>query len=105
MMNILSLCTLICAFSIIRSFIWFRTARKIYLLKNRQKFMKNITKPPVNMLKNNTDDGNTTLPFVSNVTGPKPVFPGTYIGVVDLNKTHKYYHSTIIDEMGLVLFE
>ena len=105
MTNILSLFTLVCAFSIIRSFLRLRTARKIYLLKNRQKFMKNITKPPVNMLKNNTSDGNTTFPFVNNVTGPKPVFPGTYMGVVDLNKTQKYYHATIVDEMGLVLFE
>jgi len=104
MMNILTLCTLLFAFSIIQSFLLFRTVRKIYLLKNRQKFMKNITKQPV-MLKNNTDDGNTTSLFVNNVTGPKPVLPGTYMGVVDLNKTHKYYHSTIIDEMGLVLFE
>jgi hypothetical protein len=67
--------------------------------------MKNITKPPVNMLKNNTDDDNTTFPFVNNVTGPKPVSPGIYMGVVDLNKTQKYYHAAIVDEMGLVLFE
>lgn len=105
MTNFLSFFTLICAFSIIRSFLWLRTARKIYLLKNRQKFMKNATKPPVNMLKNNTDDDNTTFPFVNNVTGPKPVSPGTYMGVVDLNKTQKYYHATIVDELGLVLFE
>jgi hypothetical protein len=78
----------------------FRTAR--YLMKNRQKFMRNITKLPT---LNKTDDGNTTFAFASNETGPKPLLPGTYMGVVDLNKTQKYYHSTIIDEMGLLLFE
>jgi hypothetical protein len=95
---------LLCVATIIQSYLHLTTIHRnvINNLNYKKKVETNMTLNSGKILPENDDNSTVSVP--TNSTGPKPRPSGAYVGNFDLYKKRKHLHSTVIDELGLLLF-